>query len=299
MSILVTGATGFVGTYVVETLKEEYPYEELISLASSASNGVKWIPSKNYVFEPNYLLNNGGAEIESIIHIGAWTPKNPGVANSMDGAFSNIASTKALLDSNLPKLKRFIFCSTLDVYKNVNCCITEDTQVAPETLYGMSKYYCEEMVSTYAKNRRIKCQILRLGHIYGAGEERYRKVIPVMIENALLGNNITIFGDGEALRSFIHIKDVAKAVVASLKLSENSVINVVGDEPISIRNLAEMVCECCEKKTGVIFQEAKSENRNFVFNNSMMRTKLLNTFIPFREGLIQEIEYMRRKLACE
>ena len=136
-----------------------------------------------------------------------------------------------------------MYLSTLDVYESTDDIISENTPVGPQTMYGWSKLYCEEMVKTFAKENDILFCVLRLGHVYGEGEEKYRKVMPVMIKSALKNEVISIYGDGEALRSFIYIEDVAKAVVNSLMLPSSDVINIVGNEAISINDLAKKIIE--------------------------------------------------------
>ena len=87
---------------------------------------------------------------------------------------SNITSTAKLLKSNLPMIKNFIFFSTIDVYGYDNP-ITEETKPFPTSLYGHSKLYCEQMVSAWAAQKKVCHQILRIGHVYGEGEEKYTK----------------------------------------------------------------------------------------------------------------------------
>ena len=56
--------------------------------------------------------------------------------------------------------------------------ICEETNTIPKSLYGWSKLYCEKMVEQYGELNGIDTQVLRVGHVYGTGEEGYKKIIP-------------------------------------------------------------------------------------------------------------------------
>lgn len=295
MKILITGASGFVGSHVLKKLLGQ----DVCALTSSESfdiDVIKTIDSKGYSFDEEYLLNNGCEDTEVIFHIGAFTPKSSSDANCLASNISNITSTQALLQSKLPNLKRFVYISSLDVYGNIDAVIDENTPVCPATLYGWSKLFCEKMIKTHFNNKDVNFQILRLGHVYGEGEEKYKKVMPVMIKNALEGQDITIIGDGQALRTFIYIDDVADAIINSLKLKNSEIINIVGNEAVSIKTLAEMINSI--SGSGVLIKHTDSDlpNRNLCFNNQKLMSTLLNQLTSLENGLKREIDYMKRVL---
>ena len=123
-----------------------------------------------------------------------------------------MSSTAKLLTSNLPNIKNFVFFSTVDVY-GYNSLISEETNLSPSSLYGHSKLYCEQMISSWAAQKKICHQILRIGHVYGEGEEKYKKIIPVTMQRLLSNIPLQMYGDGSEIRSFIYIQDVVNAVI--------------------------------------------------------------------------------------
>ncbi len=299
MSILITGGAGFVGGHVVGELKRQYPSEKIIALSSNKIEGTQTVPSRNYNFDERYLLDNGCGDVEVIIHIGAWIPKMAKEASDFVQATSNIASSERLLVSCLPKLKKIIYCSTLDVYGDAEEAITEETSVAPQSMYGWSKLYCEKMIESFAHEKNITVQILRLGHIYGEGEEKYCKAMPVMIENAVHGRDIVIYGDGEAIRTFIYIEDVAKAVVNAVRLEVSGLINVVGNEPVTINQLADMIVAYSGEQVKIQHILTDTTNRKCLFDNQHLRACLLGELTPFGKGLRNEIDYIKRQMRHE
>lgn len=293
MSILVTGATGFIGRYVLQQLRQKYHEDELVVLSSGKIEGVKSIASNNYEFDDEYLLNNGCQNVEIIIHIGAWTPKNKKDVDKMKQATSNIVNTQRLLMSKFPVLKKVIYCSTLDIYNDTQDIISEDTITIPKSMYAWSKLYCEKLLTTFAKEKNIIYEILRLGHVYGEGEEKYQKAIPIMINKAIKGEKLIIYGDGEAIRTFIYIDDVVKAIIKSIDLETSKVINVVGKEAITINQLAKMIISNCGNSVQIEYLPTEEKNRNYLFDCKCMEKYLLNKFTPFEVGLQREIRYMK------
>ncbi len=293
MNILITGATGFIGSHVLQKLKQTD--HEVTVLSSRSEDGFRVIDAQDYHFSPEYLFQNGCEEIDTILHIGAFTPKKASEASDSVRCTSNIMGTEALLLSKLPSLERFVFLSTLDVYGSPECVITESTSCAPLTLYGFSKYYCEKMIQSHFSNTSVIHPILRIGHVYGEGEEVYQKVMPAMIRQALSGEDLNIYGSGEAHRTFIYVQDVADAILASLKLTDSPVINVVGSESFSVNQLAKLIHTICGSHSQIRHVLSEVPEHDLLFDNTRLRQLLLPALTPFTEGLTKEITYMKNK----
>jgi len=291
--ILVTGVSGFLGTHLLRTLIEIYGQKNVVALTSKPIIECKYIIHNDYHFDENYIINCGFKNIETIIHAGAYTPKSSSDGNHISKCNSNITSTAKLLKSNLPKIKNFIFFSTLDVYGYDNP-ITEETKPLPTSLYGHSKLYCEQMVSFWAAQKKVCHQILRIGHVYGEGEEKYQKIIPVTIQRLISNKPIQIYGDGKEIRSFIYITDVINAITNSLALKKFvGIINLVGEEKISIRSLIDKLVLISGMSPEIDTIETENVPRDFVFDNSKMKKNLGVPKVELVEGLNNEWNYMK------
>lgn len=295
MKILITGASGFVGKKVVSELRKKYDANDIVALSSKTINGMKTVDSNGYLLSEEYMISHGCGDVDTLIHLGAFTPKDSSSIDDISKSTSNINNTISLLES-LQNLEKVIFISTLDVYDNTEATISENTNTNPSTMYGWSKLYCEQVIRKYARQRGITYQILRLGHVYGEGEEVYKKVMPVMIRNAIQGKNIQIYGDGNAIRTFIHIEDVSKSIVNSIELNTSEVINVVGSEAVTIRELANMIKKLSGDAIEIEYIPSSIPNRDCIFDNSKLKAFLLKDLLPFRDGLKREYQYMREML---
>ena len=293
MKILITGTSGFIGGKTLEILKEQFKDDEIIALSSVETEGVKTVLHNNYNFDDNYLKENGCSDADVLIHIGAFIPKNSSDVNDIEKNNSNILNTQKLLFS-LNNLKKIIFISTVDVYKT-SIVTTENTEILPISLYGWSKLYCEKMIEQYALSKSIIFQILRLGHVFGPGEEKYKKILPLTINKVLNNELVEIWGDGEAIRTFIYIDDVAKAIINSIKLEASNTINIVGNEQITINQLVESIINISNKDIKTMHISTNIPNRNLIFDNSKLKELLLFNLVTFQEGLAEEYKYMKEK----
>jgi nucleoside-diphosphate-sugar epimerase len=275
MKILLTGASGFIGKAVKNKLIKKYGMDS-IRVCSLLSN---------------YFMDC--SDIEVVLHIGAWIPKTSADVNSILDSNSNISTTQKLLSFKFHNLKKIIFISTVDVYATQNL-IDENSSISPVSLYGYSKFYCEKMIDAYAKQKSTGFQVLRIGHTFGPGEEAYKgKLIPLTICKVLNDEAIDVFGDGQAVRSFIFIDDVADAIVNAVELSaELGIINLVGDEKITINELVNKIINLSGKDIKTKHIISDTQNRNYIFDNTKLKKYLLPKLTSFNDGLKSEYEYM-------
>ncbi|MDR0276672.1 MAG: NAD(P)-dependent oxidoreductase [Paucimonas sp.] len=294
MKILLTGASGFVGAHLLKQLLLKFADDQVVALGSQQLPGVSCIVVPGH--DLSALADDVFNDVDVLIHAGAYTPKNGREANDLRRCGSNIRFTEDLLGFEFAALKKVVFTSTLDVYAAAEL-ISEATPVGPATLYGASKLYGEKMVEAFAVSRGIDHAILRLGHIYGPGEEAYQKMLPLTIANVLSGKPVQLFGSGGELRSFIYIDDVVTSLLNAITLQLPSpVVNVVGGNPVSIRALIDKIISIAGEKVEIVQQPATTQGRDFVFDNSLLKTTLLQSEFDFDQGLTVEIEYMRRTL---
>lgn len=298
MKLIITGTSGFIGARLLVSARGAYG-DRVTAFTSRQTEGSHIV----YNEEPDFGLSATQLavveEAEILIHAGAFTPKSGAEANDVTYCNSNITFTKKLLDLPFRNLKKIVFLSTIDVYANVDVPISEKTPTIPASLYGMSKLYCERMVSLYARGKGISQQLLRIGHIFGPGEEKYSKVIPKAIQAIVDGKDVELWGEGRELRSFLYIDDVVAAVIKAAKLQdEPGIVNVVGGNAIAIGDLLEMLIEIGGRGNGIIRREFSGSPRDLVFDSTKFKRYLLAEETDFRTGLREEflhIENLRAR----
>lgn len=296
MKILLTGASGFIGQRLLKNLIALYGADCVVALTSAPIEECAYVLHEGYSFDKEVFIAHGHADIEVVIHAGAFTPKSSALADSWDKCTENIANTQRLLSSSFPCLRKVILLSTLDVYGGTSYPIDEGCKVSPASLYGHSKLYCEQMLEAWAKQTGCIHQILRVGHVYGPGEEQYAKIIPTLFRNMLNGSPIKIYGEGTDLRSFIYIEDVVAAICNAMQLeSYAGPINIVSNDRIAINDLVGAISTFFDIPVHIERVDVPGMvSRNLVFDNRKMRELLCPQKTDFLQGLRQEYEHMKQ-----
>lgn len=279
--ILLTGAGGFIGGNLLSYIKETTPssLKDIICLSSRAQKGVETIIYKEDNHGFTFDLPSG---IDAVIHLGAWTPKTGSRSQNWPQSNSNILFLDRLLRQLHSEVKRFVFASTLDVYGNIGLSIDENTPINPVSLYGWSKLYGEKMLESWSKEHGATLQLLRLGHIYGPGEEQYGKMIPIFIKRILKNEPLVIFSSGQEKRSFLHVRDCVRCIWEAYKKDvSHGITNIVSDRSHSVEEIARMLIHISGKKAELLIENRPVEVHDCIFN----ATKMKNLFGPEKQEL--------------
>ncbi len=292
MKLLITGASGFIGSRLVSTGCTMLGAENVITFSSKHSESCLSIVYRDSDLNVSPADYSSLAAVEVLIHLGAFTPKDRLQANAIEECNSNIRFTERLLALPFENLKKIIYISTLDVYEPAEL-TTEATPTVPVSLYGWSKLYCERMTTVFAAKHGLACQILRIGHVYGPGEEKYAKFLPRAINKILAGEPVELWGDGSEVRTLIYIDDVVTAILQAVNLRKDvGPINVVGGVAVSIRALLDQIIAVSGKSVEISEREFGGVTRNYTFDNKKMRQYLLPAETSLSTGLKAEYAYM-------
>lgn len=292
MTILVTGTSGFIGKRLLRLGTDKYG-DRVVAFRSQAIAGPEIVYRDLRSFDLTPRDYSEIEKVEVLVHAGAFTPKTVGESNQIIGSVNNILFTEQLLGLPWKALRKIVFLSTLDVYAHTTDLVRESTPTIPASLYGLSKLYCERMIEAFAEEGGMSSQILRIGHVYGPGEERYGKVIPRTIQNIVAGKDVELWGDGRELRSFIYVDDVVLAVLNAIDLvTQPGVINVVGGRTICVRDLLELLVALGGRSTNILKRDFSGKARDLVFDNAKLKYYLLGQETDFIQGLQEEFKHI-------
>ena len=313
MNVLLTGTSGFVGSNLLDAIVTEdlHRRHRFLLLSSELREGWEVLIERRelgrYSFSLDDLHARGFSHIDAVIHVGAFIPRRGTETDNINGAVLNVFNTGYLIERLGGSLSRFIFISTIDVYGRSAGMISEMTACTPVGLYGKSKLFCEEVLAAQfgsSPNAAAagNLQILRLGHIYGPGEEAFEKVIPTTIRNLIRGRRPVLFSAGAELRSFLHVKDCCRLILKSLELPvAPGPINVISRRAISIRDIAMILCDIHREETGEALapevQHRIIQTRDYVFDATKMEQYLGYETKDIIEGLREEYKYFRLRYA--
>ncbi len=291
--ILVTGVNGFIGKHLLTSLIEQKGRSQVLAFTSKPVDECAYLLHHHYEFAPDFLQVNGYTDIRTVIHLGGFIPKNSNEVNDVKKCTSNIDATKKLLNALPPSVERFLFISTVDVYSpGADEVITEQTLVNPASLYGHSKYYCEKMIEAWGNANNAKIQVLRLGHVYGPGENEYKKIIPVTIAKLKEGEQPQIWGNGSEKRSFIYVDDVIRVIIKAIDSVEiTTPVNVVGGNSISVSDLTKLLIKISGLNIEPEFIRVDKNQRSLMFDNRKMKEVYCDEIFTMEKGLQLEWEY--------
>ncbi len=135
----------------------------------------------------------------------------------------NVAPTVRLFDRCVAdKRLRLIFVSsggTVYGEPEERTPIVERTALRPISVYGTSKSMIEQVLGLYAAQRGLQAIVVRPGNAYGPGQHPFKGqgLIPTVMASALQGKSVTIYGDGSAVRDYIHVDDIARGILAAIQ----------------------------------------------------------------------------------
>lgn len=288
LNILLTGATGFIARHLAQKLRKNSNYN-VILLTSSLIEGYTCILHKKYSFTIRDFEAAGITRIDYLIHLGAFIPKSGADADDIVRCNLNIENTKYLLENIPMPVKKIVYISTTDVYGKHIGIIDEETMPNPQSLYALSKLYCEKIVQKIAEENGVLVQILRIGHVYGPGEDKYKKFIPVAIRTIKEKLTIDIFTTGEEKRAFLYIEDCCSFIVKAMELKENyGIFNLTSSYSYSIRDIAKILSSFSNDKVIINIQNRIQNTLDFEFDTTKRELYLGEEQISIEDGLRNE-----------
>jgi len=231
-TLLVTGATSFVGRHLLPALAEEY---ELLCLVRDPAR-LDFLPGAAVIeadlADPAFVKALPG-KADGVLHM-AVAP--PSLAPEPAYAFQvNAAATLALLEwAKDAGVERFLFTSSGSVYGPQPTPIDEDVHPQPADLLGVAKYTAEMLAGLYAAEFSVVT--LRLWRPYGPGQPD-NFLIPRLADRIQAGQPITLFRDGHPLSNATYITDLVEIMQRALHLDESITLNVAHPQVFSIHDL--------------------------------------------------------------
>tara|TARA_Y100000114_G_scaffold132497_1_gene131298 strand:+ start:2659 stop:3597 length:939 start_codon:yes stop_codon:yes gene_type:complete len=229
MKVLVTGASGYIGSQTCKLLKQEGH-----TIIASDRREVK----HQYFDGSQILCNYGdittdvvGMDTDAVVHIAATSLVGPSVTDPAVYYKNNIAQTLNLLDvMRQTNIKTIVFASSAACYGEPEngVCTIEDGNI-PMNPYGWTKRMMEVILNDYAKAYDINSVSLRFFNVAGADsegefgqEKQATHIIARIMESAIADKKFTVYGndyataDGTCVRDYIHVEDIANGIVKAL-----------------------------------------------------------------------------------
>ena len=252
MKILVTGGAGFIGSHIVDRcVAEGHEVRVLDNLSNSKiMNLEEHIRKRTIEFLKGDIRDQKAVKdsirnIDAVFHEAAQVSIPLSMNDPMYTDDVNVRGTLNLLAAASEEgVERFVYASSSSVYGDpARLPVTEDTPFQPLSPYAASKIAGEEYCLSFWKARGLPTVCLRYFNVFGPrqGSSGYASVIPAFICSLLDHKPMTIFGDGNQTRDFLHVRDVVEANMLALEVGSavGDVFNIGSGKPTSITDLSE------------------------------------------------------------
>jgi UDP-glucose 4-epimerase len=258
MRNLITGGAGFIGSHLAEALLQRgHEVHILDDLSTGSIDNIRHLKSRRGFEYTIDTADNARVvaelvdEADAVYHLAAAVGVELIVESPVRTIETNVHTTEIVLAQANKKKKPVFLASTSEVYgKSADLPFREDADLllGPTTKgrwsYACSKALDEYLGLAYWKERKLPVVIGRLFNTVGPRQTgRYGMVVPSLVRQALAGQQLTVFGDGQQRRCFCHVSDVVQALIGLMDRTDGygEVFNIGSTEEVAILDLAERV----------------------------------------------------------
>ncbi len=306
--IVITGAAGFIGSHLAETLLDRgHTVVGIDNLLTGDVANIAHLSGRDFTFikhdVTNYIYIDG--PVDAVLH---WaSPASPidylelPIQTLKVGALG----THKALGLAKEKRARFVLASTSEVYGdplehpqtetywgNVN-------PVGPRGVYDEAKRFAEAMTMAYHRYHGLDTKIVRIFNTYGPRMRVHDgRAVPAFMSQALRGEDVTIFGDGSQTRSFCYVTDLVDGILRLLDSDVNDPVNIGNPHEMTIRQIAETIIRMTGSTSRLVYQPLPEDDPK-VRRPDITRARTLLGWEPkvsLEDGLTRTIAYFRTKV---
>lgn len=313
MRVLITGGAGFLGSHLSDRfLKEGHTVVVMDNLLTGNTQNIAHLMSnEQFTFIKhnviNYIYLDG--PLDAVLHFASPASPNDYLEHPIHTL--KVGSLGTLNAIGLAKVKgaRFLLASTSEVYGDPQVNPQPETYwghvnpIGPRGVYDEAKRFAEAMTMAYQRYHGLDTRIVRIFNTYGP---RMRlndgRVVPNFIHQALMGEPLTVYGDGSQTRSFQYYSDLVEGIYRLLHSEEKEPVNIGNPFEMTILEFAEAVIELTRSKSEIVFIEPEDDRTTDdpkVRRPDITKAKEILGWEPkvdLADGLAETIEYFRDKV---
>ena len=312
MNIVITGGSGFVGSYLCERLINDGHNLIVVDnlLTGSTENIRDLMDDKNFSFIEHDVQNHIEIEnkVDYVLHFASAASPKAYTEHPVNTLKAGSIGTLNTLGLAKKHNSQYLLASTSEVYG--------DPLISPQneeywgnvnpngerSMYDEAKRFAEAAVATYSRSYDIKAKIVRIFNTYGPRMQlNDGRVVTNFIFQALQDNNITIYGDGSQTRSFSYVEDTVDGIISLMHSNEYDVFNIGNPNEITVLELAQKIIELTNSKSEIVFKPLPSDDpKQRKPDISKAKSKLgWEPKVNLEDGLVKTIDWVEYKLTTE
>jgi dTDP-glucose 4,6-dehydratase len=316
LRVLVTGAAGFLGSHLCDKLIDEGHQvvgmdnfvtgkkENLSHLAGNENFEFIRHDVANFIFVPGKL--------DAVMHFASPASPNPnspyGYVNlPIKTMKAGALGTHNTLGVALANQARYMLASTSEIYGDpLVHPQTEDywgnvNPISTRSVYDEAKRFAESLTMAYHRFHNVDTSIVRIFNTYGPRMHiDDGRVVPNFISQALRGEPLTIYGEGDQTRSFCYVDDLINGIYALLISDEHHPVNIGNPSEITILEFAEVINKLTDNKAGIVFEAGKrgeGDPQRRQPDISKARSLLgWEPVVTLEDGLRDTIEFFKKEI---
>ena len=309
MNIVITGGSGFVGSYLCEKLINDGHKIIVIDnlLTGSTENINNLLDNENFSFIEHDVQDHIEIEdkVDYVLHFAsAASPKayTEHPVNTLKAGSVGTINTLGLAKKHSAE---YLLASTSEVYG--------DPLISPQneeywgnvnpngerSMYDEAKRFAEAAVATYSRSYGLKTKIVRIFNTYGPRMQlNDGRVVTNFITQALRNENITIYGDGTQTRSFSYVEDTVAGIISLMNSTEYDVFNIGNPNEMTVGKLAEKIIELTDSTSEIKYLELPNDDpKQRKPDITKAKTKLnWEPKVNLEDGLTKTIKWVEGQL---
>ena len=310
MNIVITGGSGFVGSYLCEKLINDGHKIIVIDnlLTGSTENINDLLDNENFSFIEQDVQDHIEIEdkVDYVLHFAsAASPKayTEHPVNTLKAGSVGTINTLGLAKKHSAE---YLLASTSEVYG--------DPLISPQneeywgnvnpngerSMYDEAKRFAEAAVATYSRSYGLKTKIVRIFNTYGPRMQlNDGRVVTNFIVQALRNENITIYGDGTQTRSFSYVEDTVAGIISLMNSTEYDVFNIGNPNEMTVGKLAEKIIKLTDSTSEIKYLELPNDDpKQRKPDITKAKTKLnWEPKVNLDEGLAKTITWIEEQLS--
>ena len=315
MRILITGAAGFLGSHLSDRLLADG--HEIVGLdnfvTGNPDNIAHLMGNSKFSFYKhdvsNYIFVPG--KVDAVLHFASPASPNPlspaGYFNlPIQTMKAGALGTHNCLGVARHHNARFLLASTSEIYGDPMVHPQDESYTGnvdpagPRAVYDEAKRFAESLTMAYHRAHKVDTRIVRIFNTYGPRMDlEDGRALPNLLKQALLGQPLTVYGDGSQTRSFCYVDDLINGIVALLYSDEHLPVNIGNPVEMSILQFAEAINRITGNPAGVTYMDARSVRDPQQRQPDITRARTILKWEPqvnLEEGLAKTIPYFKSKL---
>lgn len=298
--VLITGGNGFVGSHLAEALTELGESVTLFDLRFSENTASMRCPKIRGDVRDYAAVNEAVEGQDAVFHLAAVSRVAWGQADPYTCWTTNLMGTVNVLEAcrKASSEPTVFYASSREVYGEPRSLpVAESHPKKPRSVYGMTKLCAERACLSYAdpflSHGRFGPVIFRFSNVYGSERDLPQRVIPKFLTQALLGEDITLYG-GEQVLDFTFIDDTIRGIVSAYCLSLDGGRELFGQKfhlvtgrGVSIADLATMIVDLTGSSSRILYRDPNNfEVRTFIGDPEKAHKMLgYGARVPLEDGL--------------